>query len=331
MTQDCDNGQILVVGPKQERIRLEALAESRMISFASADGPGEALRTLRKNPEIELLLMVCGTDAEEYVELCRTVKLDLRTQRVAVICLVGTECSYDSMGYYAAGVDECIWEGASEAELEIRLMRALRSQRLNRSLDDASTVITSLAAAIEGKDQYTCGHVERVGSYSVEIGRCLGLDLSSLEALKLGGIVHDIGKVMVPDPILNKKGKLTDEEMDIMKRHPVIGYEILQPLRSFRDVLPIVRWHHERPNGKGYPDGLSGVDLPLLPRITAVADVFDALNTQRPYRPAYSMEKCAQMLQEQGEAGDLDPALVEVMLMIIHAGVPTPGSANAAA
>jgi len=140
--------------------------------------------------------------------------------------------------------------------------------------------------------------------------------------LKTGGVVHDIGKVMVPDQILNKPGKLSDEEMKIMQRHPVIGYEILQPLRSFREVLPIVRWHHERPNGTGYPDGLKGDDLPLLPRIAAVADVFDALSTDRPYRAAFSMEKCTAMLKEEARRENLDPALVEVMLQILDAGLP---------
>ena len=317
-----EHGMVLVVGPRQRRARLEALVESRQISFICSDGPAEALRTMRSRRDIELLLLAYDDSPSQYVELCRTVKFDQRTSLVGVICLARAEHMYDSMEFFGAGVDECIWEGTSEAELDIRFARALHRQRMNRSLDDASTVIRSLAMAIEGKDHSTCGHVERVGTYSVEIGRRIGLDAAGLDSLKTGGVVHDIGKVMVPDQILNKPGKLSDEEMKIMQRHPVIGYEILQPLRSFREVLPIVRWHHERPNGTGYPDGLKGDDLPLLPRIAAVADVFDALSTDRPYRAAFSMEKCTAMLKEEARRENLDPALVEVMLQILDAGLP---------
>jgi len=324
-----DHGMVLVVGPRRRRARLEALVETRQISFICSDGPAEALRTLRIRPDIELLLMAYDDSPSQYVELCRTVKYDQRTSLVGVICLARAEHMYDSMEFFGAGVDECIWEGASEAELDIRLSKTLQKLRLNRSLDDASAVITSLATAIEGKDHYTCGHVDRVGSYAMEIGRRIGLDAAGLEALKMGGIVHDIGKVIIPEPILNKPGKLTDEEMKIMQRHPVIGYEILQPLRSFREVLPIVRWHHERPNGRGYPDGLKGDDLPLLPRIAAVADVFDALSTDRPYRAAFPLEKCAAILHEQGETGDLDAVLVKVMLQILNVQLSEQSSAAA--
>ncbi|MCC7349643.1 MAG: HD domain-containing protein [Phycisphaerales bacterium] len=331
MMDACQNeiGVVLVVGPRQRRGRLESLVESRQISFICAETPAEAMRALRSRPDIELVLLAYNETVEEYVELCRSIKFDQRTRLTGVICLARAEHMYDSMELYGAGVDECIWEGASEAELEIRVRRALDRQRMNRSLDDASAVITSLATAIEGKDHYTCGHVDRVGSYAMEIGRRIGLDAAGLEALKTGGIVHDIGKVIIPEPILNKPGKLTDEEMKIMQRHPVIGYEILQPLRSFRDVLPIVRWHHEKPNGRGYPDGLKDDDLPLLPRIAAVADVFDALSTDRPYRAAFSLEKCAAILKEQGETGDLDAVLVEVMLQILNVQLPDKSSAAA--
>ncbi|MEI8195830.1 MAG: HD domain-containing phosphohydrolase, partial [Phycisphaerae bacterium] len=151
----------------------------------------------------------------------------------------------------------------------------------------------------------------------------VGLEAEALETLTLGAILHDIGKIGVPDHILNKPGKLTDEEMAIMRQHPVIGYDILKPLRTFRAVLPIIRWHHERPNGRGYPDGLQSPEIPLLARITAVADVFDALATDRPYRPALPLEKCRAILLEEGTGGNLDMDLVRVLLKLVGTGTGT--------
>jgi putative two-component system response regulator len=146
------------------------------------------------------------------------------------------------------------------------------------------------------------------------------VDAEGLNALRIGGIVHDIGKVGIPDNVLNKPGKLTDEEMAVMQRHPVIGYEILKPLRTFRPILPIVRWHHERPNGTGYPDGVGGEKLPLLARITAVADVFAAICTDRPYRKAFPLPKCRQILSESAAAGQLDNDLVQALFNVLDAG-----------
>jgi HD-GYP domain-containing protein (c-di-GMP phosphodiesterase class II) len=139
--------------------------------------------------------------------------------------------------------------------------------------------------------------------------------------LRTGGVVHDIGKIGIPEQILNKPGKLTAEEYEIMKRHPVIGYDILKPMRTFRTVLPIVRWHHEKPNGRGYPDGLQDKELPLLPRIASVADVFDALSTDRPYRKAMSFEQYREILLSDAEQGNLDMDVVRTLMRIIEADV----------
>ena len=141
-------------------------------------------------------------------------------------------------------------------------------------------------------------------------------------------MVHDIGKVAVPDHILNKPGKLTDEEMQIVRRHPVVGHDILRSLRTFRDVVPIVRWHHERPNGRGYPDGLKGDELPLLPRIVAVSDWFDAMSTDRPYRPALPVVDCKDIMARSAECGDLDAPLVGIFVGILEESLPSAGTTN---
>ena len=156
--------------------------------------------------------------------------------------------------------------------------------------------------------------------YATEIAQCIGVPEKDLSTVRIGGMVHDIGKVVVPDQVLNKPGRLTDEEMDIIKRHPVVGYEILKPLRTLQEVLPIVRWHHEKPNGRGYPDGLKDDELPLLPRIVAVADCFDAISTDRPYRPGLSMADCRRIMLDMSANGDLSADLVNVLLEITAQG-----------
>jgi putative two-component system response regulator len=218
---------------------------------------------------------------------------------------------------FGAGADDCIQLPVSPNEILLRLSNALRVKRATDSLEEAASVITSLANAVEGRDAYTRGHVERVSAYSVELGRRVGCSPDDLSTLRMGGIVHDIGKVAVPDHILNKPGKLSDEEMAIIKRHPLVGFDILRPLRTFQAIRPIVRWHHERPNGTGYPDGLRGDDLPLLPRIVAVADFFDAISTDRSYRPAVSPEKCRETASSAADKEELDPLLVAALLEML--------------
>jgi len=160
--------------------------------------------------------------------------------------------------------------------------------------------VTALAEAVEKRDPYTGGHLHRVVAYSLLLGRELGLDADSLERLALGATLHDIGKIGVPDQVLLKPAKLDDEEAAAMRRHPVDGAEIVSRIESLHEILPIVRSHHERIDGRGYPDGLAGDGIPLDARIVAVADTFDAMTTSRPYRQALSHEVAAQEIVRHG-------------------------------
>jgi len=174
--------------------------------------------------------------------------------------------------------------------------------------------IIALASVIDGERGYTQGHLRRVGMYSMELGRRIGVDATQLATLQMGGVLHDIGKAWIPRAILHKRSALTEQERATMQRHSVIGYELLKPLPGFRAVLPIVRWHHERLDGTGYPDGLAGLEIPLLTRIVSVADVFDALSTDRPYRKALTLEECKTIMTEEAHAGKLDGQLVAVLI-----------------
>ena len=314
----CAVPQILLVG-EGESIRLleDALREQDWGGIRHATTYG-VLRLLRSRSDIDLVILCPDSTLEPFTELCRQVKLDRRTALMPLLFILTAPCPISRAEIFTAGADDCIILPTSNAELVARIQRAVRTKRATDSLEDATAVITSLAIAIEGRDKTTRGHVDRVSAYSVALGRHFGLSQEQLVSVRVGGIVHDLGKVAVPDAILNKPGKLSAEEMALVRLHPVIGYDILKPTRAFQDVLPIVRWHHERSNGTGYPDGLRGEAIPLAARIVAVADVFDAISTVRPYHPAYSPDCCRQILLNSARAGELDAEVVSALLDTIE-------------
>jgi HD-GYP domain-containing protein (c-di-GMP phosphodiesterase class II) len=169
--------------------------------------------------------------------------------------------------------------------------------------------------AIDQKDQYTCGHSERVGFLSMVTGKAMGLKISQLQELEWGGLLHDVGKIGIPEKVLNKPARLTDEEFAIIKHHPARGYAVLKPIGTLKDVLDIVLHHHEVPDGTGYPKGLKGDAIPLLARIVHVVDAFDALTSDRPYRRPYSPEKAISILRQ--DAGTkFDSIIVEFFIEV---------------
>jgi putative two-component system response regulator len=176
-------------------------------------------------------------------------------------------------------------------------------------LENAEAVLCSLAQSIEARDPYTRGHCDRLAKMSIELGYKLRLEEEDIRALRCAGMVHDIGKIIVPDAILRKPGPLTDEEIVIIRRHPVAGERICEPLKTFRLVLPIIRHHHEKHNGSGYPDGLQGEEIPLTARILQLADVYDALTTDRTYRRAIHSEAALELMEFESKSGWWDAEL----------------------
>jgi putative two-component system response regulator len=216
----------------------------------------------------------------------------------------------DSDASYArdAGADD-FWDAhPSRWEALTRIQSLLQ---LKSYIDEqGEAVIFSLARSIEARDSYTHGHCERLSRLAVKLGSRIGLSTDDLNALRVAGIVHDIGKVIVPDAILMKPGRLTFEEMKIIEQHPVAGERICSPLKSLRRVLPMIRHHHERMDGSGYPDGLRGNKIPLGARTLQIVDIFDALTTDRPYRRALSLQEALSTMYEEAERGWLDAELV---------------------
>src|SRR5690349_25100000 len=185
---------------------------------------------------------------------------------------------------------------------------------------DQEGILFALAEAVEQRDHHTAGHCQRLAFMSVTIGAAMGLDRKSLLTLYNGGRLHDIGKVGIPDAILLKPGTLTDEEWGVMRSHSVRGEAICRHLQSMRPVLPLIRHHHERWDGAGYPDGLRGERIPLLARVLQVADIYDAMTSPPPYKPAFTPRQALRTLEDETSRGWRDPQIVKVFLRI-HAEV----------
>jgi putative two-component system response regulator len=212
-----------------------------------------------------------------------------------------------------AGADHVVPFPPPGPELLARVRAALRARVATERLEDATQVIYALANAVEAKDAYTEGHTERVGALAVEAGRLAGLDEETQEALRQGGVLHDIGKIGIPNEIINKAGLLTYKERIVMNKHPIIGERICEPLKSLRHLLPIIRWHHEKLDGSGYPDGLKGTAFPVPAQILQLADIYDAITTDRPYHRARTRSSAIEFLQYEAEKGWRDYALVELL------------------
>ncbi len=187
-------------------------------------------------------------------------------------------------------------------------------------LDNAESVVFSLARIIEAKDPFTLGHSDRVSKYAVALGKILRCSEEELKILGHGGLLHDVGKVSIPDSILLKPGQLTPEEFEIMKSHPMVGYTICERLRSAKDALPLIRHHHEKLNGDGYPDGLKGDEIPMLVRVITIVDIYDALTSRRSYKDAWSNERTFKVMHEEVKKGWWDGAVLEAWEKAINSG-----------
>ena len=225
------------------------------------------------------------------------------------------------------GADDFLNKPFNLAEFAARVRSLLRLKQITDELENSETVLFSMALGVEAKDPNTNGHCERLANYSTKLGAKLGLDQDSLKALKRGGILHDIGKLGVPDSILLSPHPLSEEEWQVMRQHTVIGERICRPLRSFKQVLPIIRYHHERWDGGGYPEGLKGESIPVTARVLQTVDVFDALCSRRPYKPPYSMTKVFDQMKDEARKGWRDPELVYEFIRLVEGkGLESPSN-----
>lgn len=310
-------GRILVVDDNADNSYLmKELLTSRGYEVNTAGTAEEAEEKMHGQAPDLVLLDVIMPGKSGY-EFCRELKDDPLTRLIPVVMITGLSDREDKVRGIEAGADDFLNKPIFPEELFARVKSLLKLKEFIDELESAEAVLCTLGLSVEARDPYTEGHCERLSQYASQLGEHLGLDTESVIALKRGGYLHDLGKIRVPDEILKKGSDLTPEEWEIMKQHPITGEAICRPLRSLRLVLPIIRHHHEHWNGAGYPDGLSGESIPLLARITQVVDVYDALRTARPYKPAQCHDEAAQTMKNEAAAGLWDPELVDEFLAVL--------------
>jgi putative two-component system response regulator len=323
-------GRVLVADDEREnRELLSDMLDLEGHSVVTANDGRHCLELFaQQRPDI-VLLDVHMPDPDGFA-VCRLIKSDPDTRLIPVVMVTGHAQSEDRMRGIDAGADDFLIKPIDRTQLLARIRSLLSLKFFTDELERAEAVLFALANSIEGKDPYTAGHCDRLSTLSAMLGETVGLPTEQITALRRGGIVHDIGKVAVPDSILLKPGRLDADEIRIMRQHPIVGEEICRPLKAFRAVLPIIRHHHEKINGSGYPDGLCGEQIPLPARIMAIIDVFDALTTERPYKRALTTGEALAVMEEEVAKGWWDPELFELFRSTFQESRITPVSLRSA-
>ena len=268
-----------------------------------------------KPPDLVLIDLVAPTG--HGFDVCRRLKEQPATRLIPVVVVTAQSERRDRLDSINAGADDFVAKPFDAAELHARIRSLVRLKRYTDELESAEAVILGLGATIEARDPNTQGHCQRLAKFAISLGRALGLDDTDLAALERGGFLHDIGKIAVPDSVLLKDGKLDPQESRVMREHPIVGDALCSGLRSLQAVRPIVRHHHERLDGSGYPDGLKNAEVPLLAQIISVVDVFDAMTMERPYRHARPAEEAFDVLSTEASKGWRDRALVDAFADVV--------------
>ena len=319
-SSQCLTGTILVVDDQEPNRELldELLTAQGFKVITVPDGASAFLELTRM--QVDLVLMDVMMPNLSGFEICDKIKSNPETCLIPVVLITALSEKEDRIEGIKAGADDFLTRPVDRTELLARVRSLLRLKQRTDELERAEAVLFTLARSIEGKDPYTHGHCERLSEGSARLGTHLGLAEDEITALRRAGVVHDIGKVAVPDAILLKPGKLTEDEWKLMREHSVVGERICAPLKSFRLVLPIIRHHHEKLDGSGYPDGLRGDAIPMTARILQIVDVYDALTTERPYKRAFSIADALQTMREEVDKGWWDRHIFDEFEQLIKSG-----------
>jgi putative two-component system response regulator len=324
-------GTILVADDQaSNRELLEELLTAEGFKVVSVSNGTEALEYLSTVP-IDLVLLDVMMPHLTGFAACEKIKANPDTYLIPVILITALSDKQDRIEGIKAGADDFLTRPVDRTELLARVRSLLKLKLRTDELERAESVLFTLARSIEGKDPYTHGHCERLSDYSARLAQHLGLAAEQITALRRAGVVHDIGKIAVPDAILLKPAKLTAEEWKLIMEHPVVGERICAPLKSFRSVLPIIRHHHEKFDGSGYPDKLRGDDIPIAARVLQIVDVYDALTTERPYKKAFSITDALQTMKQEVAKGWWDPHIFDQFESLVRNGTADFLSRGAAA
>jgi len=308
------SGRVLIVDDDAPNLRgLALLLERAGYGVLTASNGLDALALARRErPDLVLLDVVMP--GMSGVDVCAELKRNAETRFTPVVLISGEQERQTLLDGLEAGADDFLNKPVDTEELHTRARSLVRLKRLTDDLDSAEAFFLTLGRIIEARDPCTEGHCERLTDYATALGERLQLDRADLDALHRGAFLHDIGKIAIPDRVLLKKGRLTRQEYALMKRHPSIGDELCRTVRAFESVRPIVRHHHERRDGRGYPDGLAGDAIPLLAQIVSIVDVFDALTTDRPYRKGISTANAYQIMRDDARGGWCREELLETLI-----------------
>ncbi len=309
--------RILIVDDiPQNLILLETHLSNQGYEVIKARSGKEALEKIKED-SIDLVLLDVMMPGMDGYEVCRKIKEDEDTRIIPVVMVTALKDVEDKIKGIEAGADDFISKPYNKLELLTRVRSLLRVKKLNEELEKAQNVLYSLATALEVNDPYTHGHSERVSRLALKIAKLMKLPPKEQELIKRASLLHDIGKIGVNITVIHKPGPLTEEEFEIVKAHPVIGEKICSPLKFAQPMIPIIKYHHERLDGRGYPEGLKGEEIPLGARIVAVADAYDAFTSRRPYRAAVSRKDAISILRTESKEGRWDREVVEVLCRIL--------------
>jgi putative two-component system response regulator len=296
---------------------LRAMLKTADFRILEAKRAAQAFQIL-ESEKIDLIVVDLVMPEISGPEFCQKLKTTRKTHLTPILMMTSVQGVENEVAGIASGADEFLVKPLHPAVVRARVRSMLRNKALVDSLEEAETILFALAQTVEHRDRYTGLHCQRLASYSVALGKALGLTRPELLALFRGGYLHDIGKISIPDLVLFKNGRLNEEEWALIRMHTLRGEEICRPMKSLSPVLPIVRSHHERWDGTGYPDGLRGEHVPLLARILQTVDIYDALVTERPYKKAYTHDQAVNILEEEVRRGWRDAELVPLFAEVVR-------------
>jgi cyclic di-GMP phosphodiesterase len=302
---------LLVYASETSRRNIENALRGLDHDLIYVDSAEEAMERITRR-RVDLVLIDLVSPESDGLDLCRSLKSATTTQFLPVYVVASGNDLDEEIHALEAGADEFLIRPLRRRGLQARVQASLRFKEMLESLDDGETALMSLAQAVEDRDPELGQHCHRLALMAAAMGLTLGLPTEDILTLQRSGYLHDIGKVALPDRVLLKPGPLTSEEWETMKTHPERGERICRGMKSLESILPVIRHHHERWDGSGYPDGLRGEEIPLLARILQLADIYDALITARPYKTAMSPEQALATIRMEAEKGWLDRKLVEV-------------------
>jgi cyclic di-GMP phosphodiesterase len=333
---------MLHVGNKHDG-QLDSTSPPRILVVDDAEGQAQLLRRVLTTNSFDCCIVGTGEEAfdacvsfgadvvlldinlpgTDGIEVCKQLKAAPQTRFVPVLIMTGAGDRATCLAALEAGADDFLLKPLALPELRARVRSAARLKQYVDELDSVVAAIVMLGSTIEARDPLTNGHCQRLASYATRLGNRLGLPAADVRLLSLGGYLHDLGKIAVPDAVLFKPGSLTSDERRLMQSHTLVGDQICTPLKSLARVRPIIRHHHEKLDGSGYPDGLKAGSVPLLAQIMSVVDVFDAMTTDRPYRRARPIWTALDALHTDAENGRRDRALIDEFSAMIHDADPT--------